>query len=124
MINKKTPHIMKKYILILIVLFVGTSVFAQEKNRVKHKEIGDMVDTTYYSADGSIQQQGTFNKKGKLHGTWISYDIKGNKTAIGNYENGKKAGKWTFLINGEVQEVDYVDSKVTKVSKVNNAAAL
>eukprot|EP01024_Parvocaulis_polyphysoides_P072667 TRINITY_DN9246_c0_g1_i2.p2 TRINITY_DN9246_c0_g1~~TRINITY_DN9246_c0_g1_i2.p2 ORF type:complete len:131 (+),score=14.29 TRINITY_DN9246_c0_g1_i2:30-395(+) len=115
---------MKKYIFILTVLFIGTSAIAQESSKVKHKAIGDMIETTYYYADGSIQQQGTFNKEGKLHGTWISYDIKGNKIAIGNYENGKKVGKWTFLVNGEIQEVDYVDSKVAKISKGNSATAL
>ncbi|OYX25681.1 MAG: nicotinic acid mononucleotide adenyltransferase, partial [Flavobacteriales bacterium 32-35-8] len=28
----------------------------------------------------------------KLHGTWTSFDTKGNKVAVGNYENGSKVG--------------------------------
>ncbi|WP_248724404.1 toxin-antitoxin system YwqK family antitoxin [Seonamhaeicola sp. ML3] len=115
---------MKKYIFILTVLFIGTSVFAQEDKKVTHKTIGDLIETTYFYADGSIQQQGTFNKEGKLHGTWTSFDTKGNKIAVGNYENGKKEGKWTFLVNGEIKEVDYVNSKVTKISKVDKAVSL
>ncbi|WP_299556603.1 nicotinic acid mononucleotide adenyltransferase [Seonamhaeicola sp.] len=111
---------MKKYILILAVLFIGTSVFAQDNNTVKHEKKGDLIETTYFYANGTVQQQGTFNQEGKLHGVWTSYDAEGNRIAVGNYENGKKVGKWTFWVNGEANEVDYVDSKITKVVKANN----
>ncbi|RED50664.1 toxin-antitoxin system YwqK family antitoxin [Seonamhaeicola aphaedonensis] len=115
---------MKKYIFILAVLFIGISAFAQDTNKVKHEQKGDLIETTYFYADGSIQQKGTFNKEGQLHGTWTSFDAQGNKVAIGNYKNGKKQGKWTFWVNGEANEVNYEDSKITKVAKVNNDGAL
>ena len=35
-------------------------------------------------------------KTENLQGTWLSFDVKGKKTAVGNYENGKKVGKWFF----------------------------
>ena len=112
---------MKKYILILAVLFIGTSVYAQDTNtKVKHEQKGDLVESTYFYADGSIQQKGTFNEDGKLHGIWTSFDTNGNKVAVGKYENGKKVGKWTFWVNGDVKEVSYVDSKITKVTEKDN----
>ncbi|APY10756.1 nicotinic acid mononucleotide adenyltransferase [Seonamhaeicola sp. NFXS20] len=116
---------MKKYILILAVLFIGTSVFAQESNaKVKRVQKKELTEATYFYADGSIQQKGTFNKAGKLHGTWTSYDKAGNKLAVGNYENGKKVGKWLFYANGVVNEVNYVDSKITNVATTSKAEAL
>tara|TARA_R110001583_G_scaffold17014_5_gene69352 strand:- start:3043 stop:3396 length:354 start_codon:yes stop_codon:yes gene_type:complete len=113
---------MKKYIFILAILFIGTSVFAQENTqKVKHVQKKDLVEATYYYADGSVQQIGTFNKEGKLHGTWTSYDIKGDKLAVGTYEKGKKVGKWTFWVNGTANEVSYVDSKITNIAETSDA---
>lgn len=112
---------MKKYIFILAILFIGTSVFAQENNqKVKHVQKKDLVEVTYYYADGSVQQVGTFNEEGKLHGTWTSFDTNGNKLAVGNYEKGKKVGKWTFWSNGTANEVSYVDSKITNIVETND----
>ena len=71
----------------------------------------------YFYADGKIQQQGTFNAEGKLHGTWKSYDVNGNKLAVGTYENNKKVGKWFFWTDGVLKEVDYLDSKIASVSE-------
>jgi len=108
---------MKKYILILALVFIGTSVFAQQSTqKVKHEQKGDLVEATYFYADGSVQQIGTFNEAGKLHGTWTSFDSQGNKLAVGNYENGKKVGKWTFWTNGTENEVSYVNSKITNIA--------
>ncbi|WP_406685101.1 nicotinic acid mononucleotide adenyltransferase [Seonamhaeicola sp. MEBiC1930] len=116
---------MRKYILIIAVLFIGTSVFSQEvNNKVKHVEKDGLIETTYFYADGSIQQKGTFNKEGKLHGTWVSFNNQGEKIAVGNYENGKKVGKWTFWANGTVNEVHYSDSKITKVITPEESEAL
>jgi antitoxin component YwqK of YwqJK toxin-antitoxin module len=113
---------MKRYIFILAVLFVGTSAFAQENTqKVKHVQKKDLVEATYYYADGSVQQVGTFNKEGKLHGTWTSYDTKGDKLAVGTYEKGKKVGKWTFWANGTANEVSYVDSKITNIAEASDA---
>ena len=116
---------MKKYISILTVLFVliGNTVIAQEtEKKIKKVQKGDLVEATYYYADGSIQQQGTFNKKGELHGVWTSYDTKGNKIALGNYVEGKKEGKWIFWVDKEVKEVNYVNSKITEVLSSNRAS--
>lgn len=112
---------MKKYILIFAILFISSSVFAQKNKKVTHVEKGDLVEVTYYYADGSVEQQGTFNKEGKLHGLWISFDAKGNKIASGNYENGHKVGTWTFWSNETVKTVKFDKSKITEVKEKTNS---
>jgi len=108
---------MKIYILIAAILFVSLPVFAQEINNVKYDKKGDLTEATYFYADGNIQQQGTFNEEGKLHGVWTSYDVNGDKLAVGNYENGKKVGKWLFWSNGSLKEVVYTDSRIVSVNQ-------
>jgi antitoxin component YwqK of YwqJK toxin-antitoxin module len=108
---------MKKIILIIALLLTGYG-FAQKAN-VKTEKIGDLTKATYYYANGNIEQQGTFNGEGKLHGEWVSYDTNGKKLAIGNYDNGKKVGKWFFWQKGVLKEVDYKNSKIASVSDLS-----
>jgi antitoxin component YwqK of YwqJK toxin-antitoxin module len=116
-INFKSLRVMKKSILLLALLFVVASTYSQADTNVKTEKKGDLTEATYFYADGKIQQQGTFNADGKLHGTWTSYDTNGNKLAVGNYENNKKVGKWFFWTNEVLKEVDYIDSKIVSVNE-------
>jgi len=111
---------MKKCILVLAVLFLSAPVFAQVNNNVKYEKKGDVTVATYFYEDGKIQQQGTFNKDGKLHGTWTSYDVNGDKLAVGHYTNGMKTGKWFFWTDESLKEVDYVASRIASVSEWKN----
>ena len=94
-----------------------TLTFAQEKQKVTVEKDGDTTIATYYHDNGLVAQEGAFNKEGNLDGVWTSFDTNGKKVAIGNYENGKKVGKWLFWSNNKLKEVDYVDSKVASVSE-------
>jgi antitoxin component YwqK of YwqJK toxin-antitoxin module len=107
---------MKKLLTILLTLSV-TLTFAQEKPKVDIERDGDLTVATYYHDNGQIEQQGTFNKQGNLHGVWTSFDTNGKKVTIGNYVNGKKVGKWLFWSDDSLREVDYIDSKITNVSE-------
>ena len=60
---------MKKYILIGLV-FIGTLAYAQNTNQPKLEAKGDVTLATYFYENGAIQQEGTFDKKGKLEGLW------------------------------------------------------
>jgi antitoxin component YwqK of YwqJK toxin-antitoxin module len=111
---------MKKSILLLALLFVAALSFGQAGTIVKTEKSGDVTEATYYYEDGTVQQQGTFNAKGKLHGTWKSYDVNGNKLAVGKYANNKKVGKWLFWTDGKLTEVDYVDSRIVSVNEWKN----
>ena len=101
---------MKKYILIALV-FIGTAAFAQNTNQPKYD-------------NGSVQQEGTFDKNGKLAGLWTSYDLTGNKLSQGNYDKGIKTGKWFFWTEKALKEVDYVDSKIINVNEWNHKSEL
>lgn len=108
---------MKKSFLLLSFVFVSALISAQADTNVKTQKKGNVTEATYYYEDGTIQQEGSFNAKGKLHGTWTSYDINGKKLAVGNYLNGKKTGKWFFWTNNSLKEVDYIDSKISTVNE-------
>ncbi|MDB4289514.1 nicotinic acid mononucleotide adenyltransferase [Flavobacteriaceae bacterium] len=109
---------MKKYILIALV-FIGTLAYAQNTNQPKLEAKGDVTLATYFYENGAIQQEGTFDKKGKLEGLWTSYDFKGNKLSQGNYSNGIKTGKWFFWTENSLKEVDFVNSKIMNVNEWN-----
>ncbi|MEO1033436.1 MAG: nicotinic acid mononucleotide adenyltransferase [Bacteroidota bacterium] len=110
---------MKK--LMILVLMVSVSfIYAQDQQEPKLEKKGDMTYMTYYHDNGEVSQTGAFNAEGKLHGEWKSYDLNGNKVTIGNYDNGKKVGKWFFWQGNTLKEVDYIDSKIISVSQWDN----
>lgn len=102
----------------MLVMLSMTLTYAQEKQNVKYTDKGDLTEAVYYYDNGAVQQEGTFNEAGELHGLWTSYDIEGNKIAVGKYVNGKKDGKWMFWSKDNiVREVDYSDSRIVNVSE-------
>ncbi|QCX40803.1 nicotinic acid mononucleotide adenyltransferase [Aureibaculum algae] len=114
---------MKKLAVLLIVFCVSFS-FAQEKdNKVKLEKKGDVTEATFYYDNGEIDQQGFF-KDGKLHGTWTSYNLTGEKIAVGNYEAGEKVGKWIFKTNDVLKEVDYSNDQIEKVNSWSRDAVI
>ena len=107
---------MKKLFILLVMLCV-TLTYAQNNENVQYVENGDLTEATYFYDNGMVRQIGTFNKEGQLHGIWTSYDIKGDKIAVGNYVEGKKVGKWLFWTKDNlVKEVYYKDSKIVSVN--------
>ena len=114
---------MKKYILIALV-FIGTTVAAQNLNQPKLETKGILTFATYFYDNGSVQQEGTFNKDGVLEGLWTNYDFEGNKLSQGNYSNGIKTGKWFFWTENSLKEVDFVNSKIMNVSEWNRKSEL
>lgn len=102
-----------KKIMILGALVISGFTFAQAKKPVLEQE-GNLVKATYYYDNGQIQQQGYF-KEGKLEGSWVAFDEKGNKKSIGEYSNGEKTGKWFFWNDKSLSEVDYSNSRVANV---------
>ena len=79
----------------------------------------NLVQATYYFADNNtvVEKEGFFNENGKLHGTWISYNAEGNKTAIANYNNGVKEGVWMYFKGDKVNVVTYSNNKITNVEE-------
>jgi antitoxin component YwqK of YwqJK toxin-antitoxin module len=112
---------MRKMILTAALLISGM-VFAQH-TEPKNEITGQMVKSTYYYDNGKVSQEG-FYKDGKVHGKWVSYDINGNKTAIAEYTDGVKTGKWFFWNDGALSEVDYTDSRVASVKSWKEGAVV
>jgi antitoxin component YwqK of YwqJK toxin-antitoxin module len=112
---------MKKYMIIGLMLVSGI-VFAQDKTP-QHQVVGDLVRSTYYYENGKISQEG-FYKNGKVHGSWTSYDMNGNKTAIAEYNEGVKTGKWIFWTGTVLSEVDYSDSRIASVKNWKQEAVV
>ncbi|MFK5959679.1 MAG: membrane-binding protein [Lutibacter sp.] len=95
------------------------TVFSQEQ-KVDYKKVDDnMVRATYYFVDNNsvVEREGFFNKEGKLHGSWINYDMEGNKTVIANYKDGKKDGVWTYFKNDKINIVTYKENKIINVEE-------
>ncbi len=107
---------MKRIVAILMILSVGF-MYAQNDNKTKYEQKGDLVEATIYNDNGNIEQHGFFKDK-KLHGTWTYFNTAGEKVSIGTYVNGVKMGKWRFKNDDGVKEVNYVNGKVVKVTKL------
>lgn len=110
---------MKKIAIILVMLCVSFT-YAQDEKAPELVKKGDLTLVTYFHDNGEVQQTGAFNAEGKLQGEWISYDVEGNKVAVGTYEAGKKTGKWFFWEGNSLKEVDYIDSRIVSVNKWDN----
>lgn len=106
-----------KNIFAIIAMLCVTLTFAQEDKKVEVNKDGDLTVATYYHTNGTIEQQGTFNAQGELHGVWTSYTAEGIKVTVGNYVNGEKVGKWLFWSGNKLKEVDYIDSRIASVSE-------
>lgn len=107
---------MKTIFILLVALLCTAALFAQEKGKNSYVKEGNLIKATLFHDNGEISQKGYYTEDGKLHGTWISYDANGSKTAVAQYENGSKTGKWFFWNGDMLREVDYSDSKITNVS--------
>ncbi|MDY0781281.1 nicotinic acid mononucleotide adenyltransferase [Tenacibaculum sp. IB213877] len=103
---------MKKLVMIACLLTVGL-VTAQDGKPLYEKD-GDLVKVTFFHEDGSVKQQGFYKNK-LLTGAWVTFDKKGNKTAIAHYENGKKVGKWFMWHKDGLKEINYENHTIASV---------
>lgn len=108
---------MKKIIIAAAFLLTGV-LSAQEVNPKYEVVSHNIVKTTYYYDNGQVKQTGC-HKDGKLDGVWESFNADGTKQAMGEYENGKRVGKWMFYKGDTVSEIDY-STKATKTAVAAN----
>jgi antitoxin component YwqK of YwqJK toxin-antitoxin module len=110
---------MKNISIVLIIMFISCTSFAQNINEPQYEKQGNLVAVTTYYEDGSIKEEG-FYKDQKLHGEWNMYNVEGIKITKANYENGEKSGTWMFLKNGVVTEVKYENNQIASFHKWNH----
>lgn len=102
--------------MILCMLFLLPVItLAQHERKVTLLEDGNLYQVVYFHQNGAISQQGTMNLEGQLHGRWESFAESGEKTAMGNFVNGKKEGKWFFWSKDGLSEVDYSQNSIASV---------
>ena len=111
-----------KTTILLIAFSICLSLSAQDI-KPKYEQERDMVKATYFHDNGEIAQVGYY-LDGKLHDLWSMYDDQGEKIAMGQYQMGKRTGKWYFWNKEEIKEVDFADNKIVNVVKYQNKEAL
>ena len=111
-----------KNIAIFLFLFAVSISNAQEVSPT-YEKAGDLVKATYYFEDGAIKEQGFF-KNAKLTGTWVSYNKQGQKMMIGQYEAGKKVGKWFAWSPTSLKEISYANNTIVAVKNVEQESKL
>lgn len=102
-----------KKIFILACFLVAGFTQAQDTNPLYEIE-GDLVKVTHFYDNGAVKEQGYFKDK-KLTGTWTTFNIKGDKTAIAHYNNGKKVGKWFIWDKEGLKEINYENYTIASV---------
>lgn len=122
--NYHNDNDMKKTIVILAILFISTASFAQTKPEMKLNKETDLIEATYFHANGEVSQQGTFNLEKKLHGEWMSFNEKGETISVGSYNNGVKTGKWLFWANDILKEVEYSNNAIAAVNETKNTEGI
>ncbi|CAH8287237.1 hypothetical protein EV196_109128 [Mariniflexile fucanivorans] len=107
---------MKKLVFIFAFLITVVS-FGQQKRDLKLNKDTNLIEVVYYHDNGAVSQTGTYTTDGKLQGEWLSFDTAGKKTVSGNYDNGKKVGKWFYYTNETIKEVDYKENVIASLSE-------
>ena len=106
---------MKKCVLFFAFLITVVS-FGQQKRDLKLNKDTNLIEVVYYHDNGAVSQTGFYTAEGKLQGQWLSFDEKGTKLVLANYENGKKVGKWVYWNGNIVKEVDYTANGIAAVN--------
>ncbi|WP_370478845.1 nicotinic acid mononucleotide adenyltransferase [Tamlana flava] len=109
---------MKKLVILFAFLITVVS-FAQkdQKRELKFNKDTNLIEVTYFHDNGVVSQTGFYTTDGKLQGEWLSFNTEGKKTVSGNYDNGKKVGKWFYYTNETVKEVDYNENVIASLKE-------
>lgn len=110
---------MKKILIFLVFLMSVTVCISQKKNIQKIEPIGDLLEVTIYYDDGSIMQHGFMTKDHKLHASWESYYLNGNRKCIAIYDHGVKVGTWYYWFLDKKTKVVYDNNKIVKVEELS-----
>jgi antitoxin component YwqK of YwqJK toxin-antitoxin module len=100
-------------ILIFVFVFVYTFSYGQT-TKVERTTSAQVMKFTQFHDNGEIAQHGHIHRN-KLDGVWESFNVQGNKIAVGNYDNGGKAGTWFFWTDEQLIEVEFTNNKVQDV---------
>ncbi len=111
---------MKNLMIALVLVFSASMMYGQDCSKTCNKKNsyvknGDLIEAVLYHDNGTVAQTGSYTLDNELEGEWISYDAEGNRTALANYNQGKKVGTWLFYQGDEMKEVSYTDARIAEV---------
>lgn len=107
-----------KKIVLLFAFLITVVTFGQQKRDLKLNNDTNLIEVVYYADNGAVSQTGFYTVDGKLQGEWLSFDEKGDKIVAGNFNQGKKVGKWLYYNNGNIfKEVDYKENIIINVTE-------
>ncbi|HLP12548.1 MAG TPA: hypothetical protein VK177_11500 [Flavobacteriales bacterium] len=107
---------MKTFVLTIAISILSWSAFATTGGATTLKEVKNLgkglSKVTWYYENGAVAEEG-FYLNGKKHGTWTSYNEKGQKTVMANWLSDKKEGRsYIMHENGQVKyQITYSDNK-------------
>lgn len=110
---------MKKLLITIVLVSLSVTMYAQENKVLTLNEETNLIEAKIYHDTGKLAQTGSYTLDGLLQGEWISYDTSGVKTAVANYNKGRKEGTWLFYTGDILKEVTYKDSKILAVNTWN-----
>ena len=105
---------MKAQMILIFVFVFGFSFSYGQTTKVERTNAPQVMKFTQINDNGEIAQNGHIHRN-KLDGVWESFDAAGNKIAVGNYDNGVKAGTWFFWTDEQLIEVEFTNNKVQDV---------
>ena len=105
---------MKAQMILIFVFVFGCTFSYSQTTKVDRTTSPQLMKLTQFHDNGEIAQHGHIHRN-KLDGVWESFDEDGNKIAVGNYDNGIKAGIWFFWTDEQLIEVEFVNNKVEDV---------
>ena len=106
---------MKNFAVLLVMVLTLSVGYGQKEKDVKLNTETNLVEATYYHDNGEVSQKGTFDLDGKLHGDWVKYNEEGVKISEGTYTKGVRTGKWVFVTNGSVKEVEFDNNVIASI---------
>ena len=105
---------MKTQMMVLFVFAFGWTFSYGQTTKVERTKSPQVKKMTQFHENGEIAQHGHIFRN-KLDGIWESFDDKGKKIAVGNYDKGVKSGTWFFWTDEQLIEVEFVNNKVDEV---------
>ena len=105
---------MKAQIILIFVFVFGFTFSYGQTTKVERTASTQVMKFTQFHDNGEIARHGHIYRN-RLDGVWESFDAEGNKIAVGNYDNGVKAGTWFFWIDEQLIEVEFTNNKVQDV---------
>ena len=107
---------MKKLLILTAVFLITLSAYAQDKKELVLNQETNLIEAKIYHDNGVVAQTGFYTAKGVVHGTWVSFDAQGVKTAVANYNQGKKVGTWFQWKKNTVRQINYENNAIASVS--------